>query len=73
MNIFVPFESECHAKKDLYENVDATRVQATGNHPKRVFKNFEYALSGELRKIMIKGMTNYTEQNINAYSLKRSL
>lgn len=28
MNIFAAFESECHAKKDLYENADATRVQA---------------------------------------------
>ena len=28
MNILAAFESECHSKKDLYENVEATRVQA---------------------------------------------
>ncbi|WP_124067274.1 hypothetical protein [Clostridium sp. E02] len=28
MNIFAAFESECHAKKDIYENADATRVQS---------------------------------------------
>lgn len=28
MNIFAAFESECHAKQELYENIDATRVQS---------------------------------------------
>ena len=31
LNIFSAFESECHANQELYENVDATRIQKIKN------------------------------------------
>lgn len=79
MNIFSAFESECRAKKDLYENVDVTNVQDIRNtlldqleqYPKRSLKQEEIDFIDQARGRILQLGTQFgqTQKIINAYQV----
>lgn len=81
MNIFSAFESECHAKKDLYENVDASNVQAVKNalvdqlnqYPRESLKQEETDFIEHAKERILQLGTQFgqTQKIINAYQVLR--
>ena len=79
MNIFSAFESECHAKEDWYENVDATKIQAIkesliarfDDYPKIGLKEEEIDFLENARKRIMQLGTQFGQSKkiINAYQV----
>lgn len=77
MNIFTAFESECHAKKDVYENVDAEKVQTIkgslmarlDEYPKENLQQeeSEFLENAKSRILQLGTQFGQTQKIINAY------
>ena len=79
MNIFSAFESECHAKEDLYESVDASKVKTIketlvnqlDEHPKTGLTQDELEFLENARKRILQLGTQFgqTMKIVNAYQV----
>lgn len=77
MNIFSAFESECHANRDLYEKVDASRVQdikekivsQIESYPKESVKSEERDFLNNAKDRIMQLGTQFGQNNkiVNAY------
>jgi len=82
MNIFSAFEAECHAVADIYENTDATKVQAVkevfleiiNEFPQKGLKTEETSFINEARNRLSQIGTQYgqTRKITNAYKYLQS-
>lgn len=79
LNIFSAFEYECHAKKELYENVDATKVQLIKENLVTKFEEYtdtdlkpeeiEFLKNAKSRIMQLGTQFGQTQKITNAYNI----